>query len=651
MDAAEIRSLIKSDPAYAVGALLKLYQYQTHDEQLTGSTRHINNVGFNGVDAEILSSVAGFYLRTGRLSDKQIRLIRPKLYKYSKQLSNLGGIERVAVQRKSRRTTKRRHKVVDELPDGFLKVMFRYDPDLVTMLRDIPGREFIDEDKTDKYWKIPKSVDGITKLIKAGFLVPKSLKEWLKSVKRAGDLDPDSIDLRGFKTELYPFQKQGVAFIESRKGNALIADDMGLGKTIQALAWLHRNQGLRPVLIIVPASIKLNWKKEAQRFMNRPVVTILYGQKPYPILDRNSLVIINYDILTYWTEALLKYDFSVMILDEAHRTKNAKALRTKAVLRLSRKIKHIIALTGTPILNRPIEIFNVLKMLRPDLFRSSWEFARRFCGLHHNGYAWDMSGATNKKELFKLLTSEIMLRRKKSEVLTELPDKQRIPIPVEINNFEEYQQADYDFKSYLETIDLAKAQRAERAQALAKIEYLKQLCLEGKMDICFRWIDDFLEGCDEKLVIFATHKKVIRALEGRYWGSIVKIDGSVPQDKRQGIVELFQESPKIRLFAGNIQAAGEGITLTAASNCAFLELPWTPGALEQASDRLHRIGQEADSVNIYYLVAQGTIEERILSLLDSKRKVLDEVLDGISPDQAQRSTLSELLMNYKGVNN
>ena len=187
------------------------------------------------------------------------------------------------------------------------------------------------------------------------------------------------------------------------------------------------------------------------------------------------------------------------------------------------------------------------------------------------------------------------------------------------------------------------AEKASAAVTLTAIEKLKQLAVQAKLDHALNWIADFLDS-DEKLVVFAVHKFVIDAIMERFKNVAVKLDGSVSGTDRQLVVDKFQDDAKTRLFVGNIKAAGIGITLTAASNVAFLEFPWTPGDLSQGEDRCHRIGQKF-TVNVYYLLAQNTIEETIALLLDEKRKVLDKVLDGIDTDEG--SLLTELIANYK----
>jgi SWI/SNF-related matrix-associated actin-dependent regulator 1 of chromatin subfamily A len=330
-------------------------------------------------------------------------------------------------------------------------------------------------------------------------------------------------------------------------------------------------------------------------------------------------------------------------MDEAHFVKNNAALRTKAVKLLAKGIPHLLALTGTPIENRPVEIFNAIKLVNPNVVPSFWEFAKRFCGMKHNGYGWDFSGSSNTKELHDLLVNTIMIRRLKKDVLPELPDKVYSYVPMKLNNEKEYGLAEADFISFVRnTRGEDAAEKASNAESFARIEGLKQLAVKGKLPQVISWINDFLE-VDGKLVVYAHHKFVIDELTKTFGVKCLKIDGSVPVDKRQGIVDKFQNDLAIRLMIIS-EAGGVGITLTAASNIAILELPWTPGSLSQIIDRLHRIGQKF-SVNIHFLLAESTIEEKIASMLDKKMQIVTSVLDGTDAEQA--SMLKEIMNAYK----
>lgn len=440
-----------------------------------------------------------------------------------------------------------------------------------------------------------------------------------------------SFDIENFGNgnKMMAFQRAGVEFVEEAGGKALIADQMGLGKTIQALAYLQLHEDLRPAIIVAPASLKMNWKQEAERWLETDdTIYICSGRKPEDKIEeaeKHSIIIINYDILPSWVDALTtEMRPQIIIYDESHSLKNGKSKRTKAAAILSTRIPQRLLLTGTPVLNRPNELWTQLNIIDPDRYDSFFRFGTTYCNAFYNGYGWDFSGASNIPQLAEELRG-IMIRRTKDQVLEELPDKTRSLIPIEISNRKEYNRVEDEFLKWVEEQKgKAAAARASKVEQIAKIEYLKQVAAKGKLHEAINWILGFLHN-DEKLVVFATHKEVIDTVFKAFDGTAVKIDGSTPVDKRQDIVEQFQTDPKIRLFVGNIQAAGVGLTLTAASNVAFLELGWTPALHDQAEDRCHRIGQK-DAVNIYYLLAEETIDEKIAELLEAKREVVDAVM-------------------------
>lgn len=522
--------------------------------------------------------------------------------------------------------------------DFGIKITFPFNHDDLAKVKTLDSRRW---NPDAKVWTTPLIVENIEKLIEWKFEVDPKLVEYTQREK-VNVTELEGIEIPGLKMDLYDFQKKGVAFLEAKNGRALIADEMGLGKTAQALSWLQLHPEKRPVLIVVPASLKLNWQQEIWMWMSKTKIQILSGSTPYDI--DTEVAIINYDILVHWEERILAFNPKVVIVDEIHYIKNNKAKRTKALKRIVKGAQHFIGLSGTPIVNRPIEFYNAINIIDPTMFPDRWSYLKRYCGAKYNGFGWDFTGATNTEELHEKLVNNLMIRRKKSEVLTELPDKIRTFMPIELSNRVKYKVACQDFIEFLKrTKGDEAADRASNAQTLAEIEGLKQLAVQGKMKSAIEWIRNFLE-VDGKLVVFAVHKFVIDQLMQEFGEQAVKVDGSVSGPNRQKAVESFQNDDTKRLFVGNIKAAGVGITLTAASTVAFLELPWTPGDVVQAEDRCHRIGQK-DSVNIQYLLAEGTIEEEIAALLDEKRKVLDAVLDGATPEKG--SLLTELIQNYK----
>jgi SWI/SNF-related matrix-associated actin-dependent regulator 1 of chromatin subfamily A len=443
--------------------------------------------------------------------------------------------------------------------------------------------------------------------------------------------------------QLFAYQRVGVAFIESRRGRALLADDMGLGKTIQALGWLRHRKSVRPVIIVCPQTVRLNWRSEIDKWLGETTF-LPSGTKPGKTdLSGISFIIIHYDILHAWVETLKALRPGALVIDEAQFIKSNGAKRTKAVKALARSIRHVIGLTGTPIVNRPIELFNILRLIDKTVIPDWWHYTERYCARKSGMFGWDCSGASHTKELHDKLTSSIMLRRTKEEVLTDLPAKMRSFVPLELTNRSDYNAAERDFIGYLrreEGLDVAN--RAKRAPMLTRISKLRDLAAQGKLSQAIEWIADVIEV--NKLVVFAVHRNVFDPVYERFEKVAVKVAGDVAPIDRQKAINRFQQDPNCRLFVGQIQAAGTGITLTAASHVAFLELPWTPGDLLQAEDRCHRIGQ-TKTVNIYFLLASGTIDEPMARLIDRKRVVLNAVLDGAV--DAAPSILTELLSGYK----
>ena len=590
--------------------------------------------GFNKMDARFGKSLA----ERERWTKRQAQAALEMLKKYQGQLQVAGfDVEKLfdGSEITYPHLQQKVMNAVKKVDDRTMEIRFKFDQELLQLVKSLPGRRFHPDKKC---WTATIIADSINKLKDAGFVIDAELE---KLLHQAEEIEK-GIEVPGLKKQLFPFQKVGVAFIEKRNGRALIADEMGLGKTIQASAWLQLHPEKRPAIILCPASLKLNWAKELRETLStKDNVQILQGTKPYPITG--SIIIINYDILNSWVETLQAINPQVLIMDEAHYTKNSSAIRTKATKKLAKGIPHIIALTGTPIVNRPVEGFNIFQILDRNLFPNFWTYVHRYCGARHNGWGWDFSGATNKEELNQILTSTIMIRRRKADVLKDLPEKLYSFVPMELANETEYRAAEEEFIQYIRfTKGKEAAEKAKKAEHLVKIEHLKQLAVKGKLKQAINWVRDFIED-GSKLVIFAVHKEVIDQLMNEFKDVAVKIDGSTPAPERHKAVEAFQSDPNIKLFIGNIQAAGVGLTLTASSAVAFLELPWTPGELQQAEDRCHRIGQK-NAVNIYYLLAENSVEYKLAKLLDRKKEVLSAVIDGKPVEE--KSLITELIESY-----
>jgi SWI/SNF-related matrix-associated actin-dependent regulator 1 of chromatin subfamily A len=549
-----------------------------------------------------------------------------------------------------------------------IKIVFPFSQDDLAKVKSLPGRKYNGQ---ERFWTCPYSLGAVEQLQSWGFSLSPDLA---KALFISQSPIPEIKDVPGLRISLFPYQKHGVSFIDAKNGRVILADEMGLGKTIQALAWLHlRKDKALPAMVVCPASLKLNWAWEALKFTDLEPVVISGGKKKvfqrFPGGNGNLLYIINYDILHQSTvcpdcrgkkvigwekcgtckgkgktiavhPGIADLGIKTLVMDEIHNTKSNAAARTTVCKKLAKTVEHVIGISGTPLVNRPFEFFNSLNMVDPSVTGGFLHFTKRYCAAYNNGFGMDYSGSSNTEELHLKLISTVMLRRLKKEVLPELPDKIRSIIPIELENPAEYAEVEDDFVAWAKR---EKGKDVTNAEALVRISALRQMAVKNKLKASIEWIADFLDA-GEKLIVFGIHKFVIEAVMSAFPGISVKIDGSVKNETRQSAVEQFQNNPKIRLFVGNIDAAGEGITLTAASAVVFLELPWTPAELSQAEDRAHRIGQKS-TVNIYFLLAIGTIEEEMAALIDQKITVFNAVMNGQKPKQKQ--LLSSILAKYK----
>lgn len=507
---------------------------------------------------------------------------------------------------------------------GRFVIQFDYHPALVEAVKLLPGRRY---DKTLKCWTVPaNAVDAVAEF--AGRFKFEHTKECRALAKGARGLTADSsaadadLEVKGLGGELMPFQKAGVAYALATK-RCFIADEMGLGKTIEALATLEEASAY-PALVVCPMTLKLNWQREATIWLPKRSTAIADSKK----LPEADVLIINYDLLNRHKEALIARHFVAVIFDESHYAKNHKAQRTKAAQAISAGAQYRLALTGTPVLNRPIELLSQLSILdRLDDMGGFWSFARRYCAAQKTRFGWDLSGAAHLDELNERLRGSCYIRRLKKDVLKELPAKTRTVIPVQLDNWAEYAAAERDLTEYLKSVasisDEA-IQRKMRAEQLTKIEVTKQIAARGKMKAVLEWVSSFLET-GEKLVVFATHHWVIDEVAAEF--DAPQITGKTSGKKRQAIVDRFQNEADCRLLICNIKAGGLGVTLTAASNVAFVELGWTPAVHDQAEDRTHRKGQHYP-VNAWYFVGESTVDEAIYDLVVTKRSVVDGATEG-----------------------
>lgn len=599
----------------------------------------------------ILANLAGKLRDTGILSRPQLDAVRLRLSPYQKVLRS-STIPKVFVPGQSpyRFTLHNRHLLRIYLPS---QTPIRKRLEGLTGLVRRPDFYVCDATKRNAYV-----------LFDLGFTADVRVHTWMEQ-----EMNFPLLSLSWAKLVPKKYQVEGVSFLASRNGRALLSDDVGLGKTGQSILWA-RYSGVDKICVCCPASLKENWAREITMWIGEKSIYQIYGRTVKEDLARDAKrakwVIINYDLVREWKGFLSTLGFKALILDEVQAIKNyipvqrqkkskgtTKQTASGAVVSLAKTCPHIIAISGTPFENRPIELFPVLHILDPVLFSSRTSYAKRFCDLRLNAFGgYDMTGASNLKELNKLLCDTYMIRRKKVDVLKELSEKRRVVVPLRLNKSQlaKCRQAEENFLQWMMFTEENGGMPKEKAlddflgwlmldggthnkqpssaksEAMMKVNIVKQLIAITKMPLVFDWLDTYLES-ENKLVVFAVHHEVIDMLQARYKEQCVVIDGRTPSNKRQERVDAFQKDPKVRLFIGNIRAAGTGLTLTAATDSVTVELGWTSTSHDQAEGRTHRIGQK-NAVTAYYLLAEGTIEERIAALIDKKREMMSKVMDG-----------------------
>ncbi|KAK7363390.1 hypothetical protein VNO77_05532 [Canavalia gladiata] len=537
---------------------------------------------------------------------------------------------------------------------GNIAAKFQYDQVVVAAFRKIPKSSW---NAKERLWTFPlSSLSEAEKILGqiSGYNVQvENLDPLVQRAVTAASAIPDLRDRydkipSSIESKLMPFQREGVRFILQHGGRALLADEMGLGKTLQAIAVAACIQDSWPVLVLAPSSLRLQWASMIQQWLNIPSSDILIvlpqsggsNRGGFNIVSSSAksgihldglFNIISYDLVPKLQNMLIASDFKVVIADESHFLKNAQAKRTTASLPVIKKAQYALLLSGTPALSRPIELFKQLEALYPDVYRSVHEYGNRYC---KGGVFGVYQGASNHEELHNLMKATVMIRRLKSDVLSQLPVKRRQQVFLDL--------ADKDMKqinALFRELKMVKAKvKASKSKEEAESLKFTQKHLinkiytdsaEAKIPSVLDYVGTVIEaGC--KFLIFAHHQSMIDSIHEfllKKKVGCIRIDGSTPAESRQQLVTEFQEKDAIKAAVLSIKAGGVGLTLTAASTVIFAELSWTPGDLVQAEDRAHRIGQ-VSSVNIYYLLANDTVDDIIWDVVQSKLENLGQMLDG-----------------------
>ncbi|QIY82538.1 DEAD/DEAH box helicase [Chryseobacterium sp. NEB161] len=444
------------------------------------------------------------------------------------------------------------------------------------------------------------------------------------------------------KGDLRDYQKQGVA--RGLQLKKFINGDMpGLGKTLQSIATVYYAEKLGevtfPVLVLCPSALKINWLREFEMWTDKKAMILDDKVKSnwhrFWEMEMADVFIVNYESLRKFfvkhypkkdelkTAADIEMDsridiFKSVIIDEIHKLKNTASQRSKIALRVTRGKNYIIGLTGTPVVNKPVDLVAQLAIIsRLKKFGGVDGFKTRYC---EGG-----SGASNLKELNYLLNQNCFFRREKHEVLKDLPAKVRQTITCEITNADEYSKIERDFKKYLQENDFSMAEVRKKLQSevIVKITMLLQIAAKGKIEAAQDYIDEVLDS-GQKIVVFCKHKIVVDEL-CKIYPQAVKVTGSENETQKQNSVDMFQKNPKTNIIIESHKAAGVGLTLTASSEVLFLELPWTFADLEQCEDRCHRMGQP-NSVRCTALIGEGTLDNWLYNdVIMTKKQIADAV--------------------------
>jgi SWI/SNF-related matrix-associated actin-dependent regulator 1 of chromatin subfamily A len=476
------------------------------------------------------------------------------------------------------------------------------------------------------------------------------------------------------------FQRAGIEYAVPRKFT-LIADQPGLGKTIQAIGISNAISSISRILIIVPAGLKVNWFREFLRWDVKGLSVGVTETKRVPIKGTKrtkaeyvwpdtNVVITNYEMVKAYPE-IKQEEWDYIICDESHMINNGKADRTRQVFGYKRikpvRGKKWVFLTGTPILSRPIELWTLIQFVDREGLGENWQrYVYRYCAAMETPWGIDTSGASNTEELGHILRRKFMVRRMKADVLTELPSKIRNPVflPAEgmkrvvkkeystfldnlarlesFNEDKEYTPEDYkdaspdEISALMQSVfdrgiaqdwdsELATKEESDKVHFEAMSGVREDVAL-AKLDMVKAYVDNLLLS-EDKVIVFVVHKAVAKALKEKYPDAAIVVGGMTPAAKQEN-VDLFQNNDDCNLFIGNIDAAGVGYTLTAASHVVMAELCWVPAKAEQAEDRAHRISQ-TETVVIHYLLVDGSIECYMIDALLAKQDMISEILDEV----------------------
>lgn len=464
------------------------------------------------------------------------------------------------------------------------------------------------------------------------------------------------------RVEPYPYQREGIIYGLDKK-RLIIGDEPGLGKTLQSIGIVDTADAY-PCLVICPSSLKINWQREFEKFTDKSAIVLDNAVRttwPYLLsMGMHQAAVVNYESLRKYFVWDIKGGksfrlkdvvfcpqirmFKSVIIDESHRVKDPSAQQTIFTKGITTGKEYVILLSGTPVVNRPEDLVSQLSIMdRLQEFGGRSGFMADYCTDPKDKKA---EPAVPLSVLSNQLYANCMIRREKAKVLPQLPDKTRVDIYVDISNAPEYSLAAADLAEYLrqytECTDWD-IRRKMRMEALVRFMTLRQLATLGKVAQAVDFIRTFLSS-GKKLIVFCSLHEVVDALVKAFPGSVT-VTGRDSAVSKQASVDAFQNNPDTRLIICSIKAAGVGLTLTASSNVAFVELAWTYADCCQCEDRAHRIGQK-DNVTCYYLLGRGTIDHTIYSLIHQKKSIAAEIMNSDDDIPTDEMYFDELVSSF-----
>ena len=510
------------------------------------------------------------------------------------------------------------------------------------------------------------------------------LKEFV-SDNEIEEVDPLSIVRPGCKAEIKPYKEllsrkdiellidnlpllkkprsyqMDYLYYAVNHGNHINGSSVGTGKSLCSVLYAEMLD-LFPCMVVCPASVKSGWLREWKETNPNRRVSIISTSSP-PEDFEADVIVINYDILgkrvtkengktslEIRLDGMKKKSFSLVIADEIHFLKNRKSIRSKSFKKLIHKVPSVIGLTGTLIMNRPAELLNILmlieriKEIAPDDQYHHY-FFERYCNMKETNFGLDISGASNIKELNRLLKECCYFQVSKRDALKELPPISENVVECEITNKRAYKKAKGDLLQFIEDKfkDEEKVEKAARAEFLVKLSTLKQLSLEGKEKFIKKWVEEWMEANEEeKLLVFASQSTILTKIAEEFKEGLL-VTGGTTTKKRDEILQKFFSQKESRVLFANIGCLGTGVDglQKVCSNMAILELPPRPSDLVQVIGRLERSGQE-NPVTIQYLLSPETIDQDLWEMLKGKKDVTDMLNKGFQDD-----TSLMILQKYK----